>query len=103
MKFCDHYCPIIPILITINTDEGYFKKGKNYWKFNKVLLKDNVYVTGVRKLVEEKKLEFEGLNNQIKWELIKFEIRKFTMAFSKKVARKKKETFRIKRKNYKRF
>ena len=55
-----------------------------------MLLKDNVYVTGVRKLVEEKKLEFEGLNNQIKWELIKFEIRKFTMAFSKKVAREKK-------------
>ena len=34
-----------PILITINTDEGFFKKGKNYWKFNKLLLKDNVYVT----------------------------------------------------------
>ena len=79
-----------PILITINTDEGFFKKGKNYWKFNKLLLKDNVYVTGVKKLVAEKKVEYGGMNNQIKWELIKFEIRKFTMAFSKKVAREKK-------------
>ena len=44
-----------PILITINTDDGFFKKGKNYWKFNKLLLKDNVYVMGIRKLVSEKK------------------------------------------------
>ena len=78
-----------PILITINTDEGFFKKGKNYWKFNKLLLKDNVYVTGVKKLVAEKKVEYGGMNNQIKWELIKFEIRKFTMAFSKKLRGKK--------------
>jgi len=42
-----------PIVITINTGDGYFKKGKNYWKFNKLLLKD--IVTGIRKLVAEKK------------------------------------------------
>ena len=60
-----------------------------------MLFKDSVYVTGVRKLVEKKKLEYGGLNNQIKWELIKFKIRKFTMAFSKKL-RGKKEIFRIK-------
>ena len=44
-----------PILITINTEDVFFKKGKNYWKFNKLLLKDNGYVIGIRKLVEEKK------------------------------------------------
>ena len=84
-----------PILITINTDEGFFKKGKNYWKFNKLLLKDNGYVTGVKKLVAEKKVEYGGMNNQIKWELIKFEIRKFTMAFSKKVAREKRKLLEL--------
>ena len=30
------------------------------------------------------------MNNQIKWELIKFEIRKFTIKFSKHVEREKK-------------
>ena len=32
-----------PICLTINTKDGDFKKGNNYWKFNKLLLKDNVY------------------------------------------------------------
>ena len=84
-----------PIVITINTDEGFFKKGNNYWKFNKLLLNDNVYVTGVKKLVAEKKVEYGGLNNQIKWELIKFEIRKFTMAYSKKIAREKRKFLKL--------
>ena len=57
------------------------KKEKNYWKFNKVLLKDIVYVTGIRKLVADKKVEYGDMNNQIKWELIKFEIRKFTLKY----------------------
>ena len=70
--------------------DGVFKKGTNYWKFNKLLLKDNVYVMGIRKMVAEKKVEYAEMNNQIKWELIKFEIRKFTMEYSKKLAREKK-------------
>ena len=40
-------------------------------------------------MIAEKKVEYEGLNNQIKWELIKYEIRKFTMMYSKNVAREK--------------
>ena len=41
-------------------------------------------------MIAEKKVEYTDLNNQIKWELIKYEIRKFTMMYSKKVAREKK-------------
>ena len=41
-------------------------------------------------LIEEKKLEYAELDNQVKWELMKFEIRKFAMKYSKKVAREKK-------------
>ena len=40
-------------------------------------------------MVQVKKVEYAEFNNQIKWELIKFEIRKFTMEYSKKVAREK--------------
>ena len=79
-----------PILISINTELGEFKKGRGYWKFNKQLLKDHIYVAGVREMVQVKKVEYAEFNNQIKWELIKFEIRKFTMEYSKKVAREKK-------------
>ena len=45
-----------PICITIDTEEGDFKKGKNYWKFNKLLLEDNIFAMGLRKLIVEKKL-----------------------------------------------
>ena len=41
-------------------------------------------------MVAEKKEEYAEFDNQIKWELIKFEIRKFTMEYSKKIAREKK-------------
>ena len=78
-----------PICITINTENVFFKKGKSYWKFNSLLLKDNNYTTGLKKMIAEKKVEYADLNNQIKWELIKYEIRKFTMMYSKKVAREK--------------
>ena len=80
-----------PICITINTEDGDFNKGNNYWKFNSLLLKDNIYTMGMRKIIEEKRVEYAEMEKQIKWELIKFEIRKFTMEYSKKVARKKKE------------
>ena len=68
---------------------AFFKKGKNYWKFNKLLLNDNVFVMGIKKMVAEKKVEYVDFDNQIKWELIKFEIRKFTIEYSKKVLREK--------------
>ena len=42
-------------------------------------------MSGLRKIIEEKKVEFVGFGNQTLWELIKFEIRKFTMEYSKKV------------------
>ena len=71
------------------------RKGKNYWKFNSSLLKDTVFVTGLRKRIEEKKLEFVGLGNQILWEFIKFEIRKFTMEYSKKVAIEKRRVLEL--------
>ena len=79
-----------PVCLSIKTSKGSFKKGANYWKFNKLLLRDAVFVEGLKKLVEEKKIEYADMDNQIKWELMKFEIRKFAIRYSKKVARGKK-------------
>ena len=66
-----------PICITIDTEEGDFKKGKNYWKFNKLLLEDNIFAMGLRKLIAEKRIEYADLDKQIKWELVKFDIRTY--------------------------
>merc|ERR1712015_490749 len=37
-----------PLVMTIKTDEGFFKKGKNYWKFNKLLLRDPTFTDEMR-------------------------------------------------------
>ena len=79
-----------PVCLSIKTSKGSFEKGANYWKFNKLLLRDAVFLEGLKKLIEEKKIEYSNMDNQIKWELMKFEIRKFAMRYSKKVAREKK-------------
>jgi len=82
-----------PVCLSIKTSRGSFKKGANYWKFNKLLLRDEVFVEGLRKLIEEKKIEYLDMDNQIKWELMKFEIRRFAMKYSKRVAKEKKKGF----------
>ena len=54
-------------------------------------------------MVESKRVEYMGMDNQIKWELIKFEIRKFAMNYSKKVARENRRVLRRNEKTMKDF
>ena len=80
-----------PILIKINGQSTELKKGSNYWKFNNSLLKNLIFCACLKKLIEEKKIEYMNFDAQSKWELIKFEIRKLTIDFSKKIAKEKRE------------
>jgi len=67
------------------------KKGPSFWKFNNSLLRDEVYVKEVSTIIENKQKSFrkEGIASpQNKWELIKYEIRKFSISYSKTRARK---------------
>ena len=75
--------------MVIKTCDGDFKKGKSYWKFNKALLEDPVYCEGMRRVINEKKVEYAAMDYQVRWEFVKYEIRKFTMDYSKKRARDK--------------
>ena len=65
-------------------------RGKGYWKFNSSLLKQTDYVENLKmKLTEWRSLYEEFQSKQGLWELIKYEIRKFTINYSPK--NKKKE------------
>ena len=77
-----------PIDISIKTYCVLFKRGPNYWKFNSSLVMDLVYNNAVKEKIREKKTEYSELDNQIKWELIKFDIRSLTMRYSKKNLKK---------------
>ena len=55
-------------LVFISLEFGKFKKGTSYWKFNNSLLKDHIYVSEIKKIIQETKLQYatvipDGYNN----------------------------------------
>ena len=65
------------------------KRGPGFWKFNTALLKDEAYVTALKiniPIFKDKYNETHDLG--LKWDLIKMEIRGFTIMYSKRKAKK---------------
>ena len=71
-----------PIFILVNLGSS-IKRGKYGWKFNNSLLKDENFPIDIRKHFDSVKQDLESYNDShLKWELFKYEIRKFSIAFS---------------------
>ncbi len=70
------------------------KKGPSFWKFNGSLLEDSEYTDQMRANLSSWADVHSVIDKQLKWELIKYEIRKFTVEYSKK---KKREMDQIER------
>ena len=67
-------------------------RGKGFWKFNSSLIKDQNYITEITKLIRNFSNENEFLFNcRLKWELLKYEVRKFTIKYTKNVAKEKRQ------------
>ena len=65
------------------------KRGPGFWKFNTALLKDEAYVTALKiniPIFKDKYNETHDLG--LKWDLMKMEIRGFTIMYSKRKAKK---------------
>ena len=73
-----------------------FKKGKGFWKFNNSLITNTAFVEQMNTFIQDVKNEFSNdlsyLNSQAKWEYLKYQIRKFSMTFSKNLAKEGKQT-----------
>lgn len=67
------------------------KRGPGVWKFNNSLLDDETYTIRINELIENCRIELTDTNtsNQIVWEIIKIEIRNFTLEYSKTNSRKR--------------
>ena len=66
-------------------------RGPGFWKVNQSLLQDEIYVSSLRAEIpnfNQKYVDVEDL--RLKWDLIKMEIRGFTMKYSKNTAKKRK-------------
>ncbi len=61
------------------------KRGNSYWKFNSSLIEDDEYREQISNVIEECKGQYEDIcDKRVVWELLKYEIRKFTMSYSSK-------------------
>ena len=85
--YSDHSAIILGVKLLKNDNTG-----KGYWKFNSLLLKQTNYVENLKmKLMEWRSLYEEFQSKQGSWELIKYKIRKFTINYSPKKLRRRKE------------
>ena len=69
------------------------KKGPGFWKFNQSLLKDETYVSSLRAEIPNFRQKYNDVEDlTLKWDLIKMEIRGFTIKYSKNKAKKRKSS-----------
>ena len=62
--------------------------GVGHWKLNTSLLEDNSYIQEMKRNLVRWKQEYRSVeNSNLKWEIIKYEIRKFSIMFSKRKKR----------------
>ena len=78
-----------PVDLRINIDDAPFQKGPGFWKYNTSLNKDPVYKAQARDLIRDFLNEHASMDEQAKLELLKYEIKKFTITFSKNKAKQK--------------
>ena len=70
-------------------------KGRGLWKFNNSLISNTDFVKEIKQLIEnikQQQLSESEQTDQIKWELLKYEIRKFAITFSRKISQNTKRS-----------
>ena len=76
-------------LITMKIDlANEDRRGPGFWKFNNTLLKDEIYVAVINELIANLKEQYiEVVDLGLKWDLIKADIRQYTIDYSRTQAR----------------
>ena len=72
-----------PVFISLNLNSN-LKRGNYGWKFNDSLLNDELFVQKITEHIDAVKSNFTlDQNPHIKWEFLKYQIRKFSISFAK--------------------
>ena len=82
-----------PILLSFQKDIVH-TRGKGLWKFNSSLTENKVYIEKMKQHISDTLKTIEHKNqfdDQMKWEYLKFEIRRFTRSFSKRYAKEQRQ------------
>ena len=80
-----------PVLMNLTIENINFQKGAGYWKYNSSLNDDLIYTNQLIKLIDDFLQSCLITNKQAKWELLKYEIRKFTIQYTKKISKEKRK------------
>ena len=84
------------VLFVLQSDRQNQKRGPGFWKFNTALLKDEKYISAIKLNIPIFKKKYEETQDLgLKWELIKMEIRGFTIQYSKRKAKKHRDEEKI--------
>ena len=75
---------------SIRSDNYQKQRGPGFWKLNASLLSDNKYVELLKENIYQSKIDYCSIEDKsLKWDLIKMEIRAFTIRYSMRKARTK--------------
>ena len=67
-------------------------RSKGFWKFNSSLIKDQKYINEIKDLIRNFDTKNDcNFSRQLKWEFLKYEIRKFTIHYTKGLAKERKQ------------
>ena len=84
-SYCsDHSCVCLSLSTMPNNS-----RGNGFWKYNASLNDDEMYVGSMNRLLQEWYIQYDEIQDKnLKWDIIKYEIQKFTVKYA---ARKKKD------------
>ena len=82
----DHSSVIVTFKETAESE-----KGRSYWKFNTTLLHDTTYDSSLREAFAGWRRQYADQKKQLHWDLLKYEIRKFSTKYSKDKAKARRE------------
>ena len=78
------------ITLQLKSEDLKQDRGPGFWKFNNSLLQDSDYVTILQESIKDYKEKYTAIEDLgLKWDLIKMEIRGFTVKYSKMKAKKR--------------
>ena len=81
------------VTMSIKPTKGMGNSGPSFWKFNNSLLKNENFTTGLKTYIETELAEqCESFQSkQVKWEYMKYKIKTWSIAESKKIARQRRK------------
>ena len=82
----DHW----PVNISLTSEDQSAPGGPGFWKFNNSLLQNEEFVIKLKSLIQNAKEKYKKVTDKrLFWEMIKMEIRIFSIRFAKRKAKEK--------------